>query len=907
MPTCVLGHPPPTLADALHKVPLLSPPAGAGPATAPGCRLLLSEHRSGRPLLTLPLDPARPMAIVSFTHSVLGTPVSDRYLFKPAASSWRAHLVEERFEGSGYGLPHLPGEGETLTREGEGWRLQLDRVVEPLVILPLPSQLMRVRTLPGAREFYWVISAPGPSNCGRKTARPADGKPMSAHQSEVDRLIEQFDPESSFRRLAGLSGKIVTVLCAGLSLWHYYTAGFGLENEIAHRAIHLAVVLGLCFLVFPRQRRLPGPWEWLVSLGLVAFYLYMGWGLLGSITDPMPAGASTVFIAALLAIAGLSLPFRAFDGSHTRIPWRDWIFAGFASGFSLYLLVFFQEIFIGRPGDHTPIDLMMGVIAIAMVIEATRRTMGIFLPLLAIVTILYGLLGPYLPGGLAHRGYSLSRIVAHLYKGTEGIYGIPVGVVATFVFHFVLFGIMAQLTGLGQLFVNLATIAAGRYSGGPAKVSVVSSGLFGMISGSAIANTVTTGVMTIPLMKKVGFSPRFSGAVEASASCGGQVTPPIMGAAAFIMAETLGIPYNQLILVAIVPAALHYFAILYMVHLESRRLRLTGMDPAQIPGLAMVLRSSWHLFIPLVVMVTLLLMQYTPFLAAFWGITLTVACSWIPKLLGPLGRNMSGLAVGPRALVQGFEMGAKAALGIGAACACVGFVLGITTLTGMGFKFSAWVLDLSSVAAQLVTSIDVFSWFDLKQVTILFGLLFTAAACIVMGSGVPTTPTYIILAAIVAPALAQLGVPQLATHFFVFYIGVLADVTPPVALAAFAAAGIARSEPMRTGSTAFRLSMGKALVPFAFVYSPALLLIDFTWSAFLLAATCSIVAVMGLGAAYTGYFFRPIGRPMFIVLNLFSLSLIFANPVAAAVAIPVVLLILFWHARNPARAVTVEV
>ena len=722
---------------------------------------------------------------------------------------------------------------------------------------------------------------------------------MSATQEEVDRLIEQFDPESSFRRLAGLSAKIVMVLCAGLSAWHYYTAGFGLQNEIAHRAIHLSVVLGLCFLVFPRQKRLPGPWEWGVSLGLVAFYLFMGVSLLNTITEPIDSSVKFVFLAVLIALAGLSLPFKMYDGSHHHIPWRDWVFAALASSFSLYLLVFFQSIYIDRPGQHTPLDLMFGVIAIAMVIEATRRTMGIFLPLLAIATIFYGLLGPYFPGGLSHRGYSLPRIVAHLYKGTEGIYGIPVGVVATFVFHFVLFGIMAQLTGLGQLFVNLATIAAGRFSGGPAKVSVVSSGLFGMISGSAIANTVTTGVMTIPMMKKVGFSPRYAGAVEASASCGGQITPPIMGAAAFIMAETLGIPYNQLILVAIVPALLHYFAILYMVHLEAKRLKLRGMDAADIPSMGWVMRSSWHLFLPLVVMVTLLLMQYTPFLAAFWGITLTVACSWIPRLIGPMGKNMTGLAVGPGALVQGFEMGAKAALGIGAACACVGFVLGITTLTGMGFKFSAWVIDVSAVAAQMFMVVDVFGLLELKQVTILFGLFFTAAACIVMGSGVPTTPTYIILAAIVAPALAGLGVPQLATHFFVFYYGVLADVTPPVALAAFAAAGIARSEPMGTGMTAFRLSMGKALVPFAFVYSPSLLLIDFTWPAFTLAAVCSLAAVMGLGAAYTGFVARPVGRVAFLALNILSLSLIFANPWVAAVAVPGVLLILLWHARQP--------
>jgi TRAP transporter 4TM/12TM fusion protein len=419
----------------------------------------------------------------------------------------------------------------------------------------------------------------------------------AAHQAEIDRLIEQFDPESSFRRLAGLSARIVSVLAVGLSAWHYYTAGFGLENEIAHRAIHLTVVLGLCFLVFPRPKRLGGPWEWIVSIGLVVFYLLLGLGLLRELNDPVSPAAQALFIGVLLAVAGLSLPLKAYDGSHQHIPWRDWIFAFTAASFSLYLLIFFDEIFLQRPGEHTPADLMMGVIAIVMVIEATRRTMGIFLPLLAIATVLYGIFGPYLPGDLAHRGYNVPRVVAHLYKGTEGIYGIPVGVVATFVFHFVLFGIMAQLTGLGQLFVNLATIAAGRFAGGPAKVSVVSSGLFGMISGSPIANTVTTGVMTIPLMKKVGYSARFAGAVEASASCGGQVTPPIMGAAAFIMAETLGIPYNQLILVAIVPASLHYLAILVMVHLEARRLRLAGMDPAEIPSLSAVLKASWHLFI----------------------------------------------------------------------------------------------------------------------------------------------------------------------------------------------------------------------------------------------------------------------------------------------------------------------
>ena len=714
----------------------------------------------------------------------------------------------------------------------------------------------------------------------------------------VDQLIEQYDPESNFRRLAGLAAMFVTIVSVSLSGWHVYTAGFGLHNEIAHRAIHLSVVLGLCFLVFPRQKPLAGAWEWILPITLGSFYILFGWWLVQALGEDLPESTALIFMALLTAVALLTLPIKALDGSHTSIPIRDWFFAAISSGFSLYLLVFFDEIYIQRPGDHSNLDYMVGVFSIVMVVEVTRRTMGIFLPLLAVGVVLYGIFGPYLPGDLAHRGYSVPRVIAHLYKGTEGIYGIPVGVVATFVFHFVLFGIMAQLTGLGQLFVNLATIVAGRYSGGPAKVSVVSSGMFGMISGSPIANTVTTGVMTIPLMKRVGFSPRFAGGVEASASCGGQITPPIMGAASFIMAETLGIPYAHLVLIAIIPAAAHYFAILLMVHLESKRLKLVGMDTSEIPSAWKVLASSWHLFIPLIVMVTLLLMQYTPFLAAFWGIILCVVCSWIPKLMGKYGRNMAGMAIGPRALLVGMEMGAKSALGIGAACACVGFVLGILTLTGMGFKFSSFILDVSETVALMVKSVDVLDWIELSQMTIFFGLLFTAIACIIMGAGVPTTPTYIILASIVAPTLAQLDVPQLATHMFVFYFGVLADVTPPVALAAFAAAGIARSEPMRTGMTAFRLSMGKAVMPFAFVYSPVLLLINFNWPDFLHAMISTLVALIGLSVAYAGYFGKQIGWAAFIALNLLSISLVFGNPIVTMISVPAILLILYWHWRE---------
>nr|MBP8140051.1 TRAP transporter fused permease subunit [Burkholderiales bacterium] len=521
-------------------------------------------------------------------------------------------------------------------------------------------------------------------------------------------------------------------------------------------------------------------------------------------------------------------------------------------------------------------DYMMGVLAIVIVMEASRRTMGPLLPVIGMACLLYALLGRHMPGILAHRGYSVDRVVNHIYVGTEGIYGIAVGVVATYVFHFVLFGILAQMTGLGRLFMDLATIAAGRFSGGPAKVCVVSSGMFGMISGSAIANAVTTGSLTIPLMKKYGFSSRFAGAVEASASCGGQVTPPVMGASAFVMAELLGVPYKLLVLVAIVPALFHYFACLTMVHLEAKRLKLKGVEPHLIPKLSRVIGESWHLVFPLIALVTMLLLDFTPFLSAFWGIVLCFVCSYIPLIARKLGwGELQGQTLTWGPLIEGLSEGAKYALAIGAACACVGLILGTLTLSGLGFKFSGAVIDLAGHVGDLIRSFDPTGLVTENGAKVFFGLLFVAIACILMGTGIPTTPTYIILASIAAPALATLGVPLLATHFFVFYYGVLADVTPPVALAAYAAAGIAGSEPMRTGLTAFRLSMGKALVPFMFTYTPALLFIDFAWAPFVSAIVAGAIGILALSAAYTRWWAMTITRVEQVVLTAGGLILVF--------------------------------
>jgi TRAP transporter 4TM/12TM fusion protein len=415
---------------------------------------------------------------------------------------------------------------------------------------------------------------------------------------------------------------------------------------------------------------------------------------------------------------------------------------------------------------------------------------------------------------------------------------------------------------------------------------------------------VTTGAFTIPMMKAKGFSGRFAAATEASASCGGQVTPPIMGAAAFVMTEMLGVPYNELILIAIIPAAFHYLSTLFMVHLEAKRLNLEGIAPDKLPQFMDVLARSWHLFIPLVVMVTLLLMKFTPFLAAFWGIILTIICSYIPlalQLVG-LGKRMDARsALTPLRLKDALESGAQQSIAITAACACVGFILGVTTLTGMGFKFSGAVIDAAAWVGAAVSALDPLGFLTQNGTTLFFALIFVAIACIIMGAGIPTTPTYIILAAIAAPALQQLGVPLLATHFFVFYYGVLADITPPVALAAYAGAGIARSDPMQTGMTAFRLSMGKALVPMMFIYAPSLLFIDFTLWDFSLALSSGILSIVALSVAYIGFFKTSVARWQKWVLTLAGLVLVSHNVLAIALSASVVFAILISNSRLAER------
>ncbi len=612
-------------------------------------------------------------------------------------------------------------------------------------------------------------------------------------------LEEKFDPEIRFRPLAPIAGFFVGAALIALSLFHYWTAGFGLLPELIHRGVHLSFVLGLVFLVFPAfQMSEVARSTWLRPLGIPL----LDWGFF-----------------ALAIVAVLHVPL---------IPLDDLAF---------------------RVGNPTREDVIFGGALVLLLLEATRRTVGWPLPVIAIGFMAYALYGRSMPGILVHPGATPAQLINHLYLTTQGIYGVALGVVATYVFHFVLFGVFATRIGLGQLFLDCAAWIAGRYAGGPAKVSIFGSALFGMISGSSVANAVTVGSLTIPMMVRLGYQKHFAAAVESTASTGGQITPPIMGAAAFLMIEFLDLPYTTIIIAAIVPAFMHFLGVFMQVHFEAKRDGLRGLEPHELPDLKAAFVRDWPTVIPLIGLLYMLFSGRTPYLAAFTGITLAV----LVGLLNPKRRMK------PIEILEGLRDGAKYALAVGVASATVGIVVGVVTLTGVGFKISFIVTSTAMDLASHVTTWLPVWVMSVKALTLFFTLVLTAFVCILMGCGIPTTATYIIMVTVAAPTLGLLGVEPIVAHFFVFYFGVLADITPPVAIAAYAAAGMAGADPFRTGNTAFRLALGKALVPFVFVFSPSLLLVvkTFSWSEFVLATAGCVLGIVFLSAAFSKFLLTP--------------------------------------------------
>lgn len=676
---------------------------------------------------------------------------------------------------------------------------------------------------------------------------------------KLQELEEKFDPEMRFRPTVPPATWLVTVLLIALSLFHYYTAGFGLLRETTHRGVHLAFVLGLIFLVFPASRR------------------------------------------------HYDSPPKANSWHHPGgVPLADWLLAIGCALSVLYIPYVFEDLAF-RIGNPSTTDVVFGSILFITMLEATRRAMGWPLPLIAIGFTVYAMAGPLFPGLLKHAGSSWSQMINHQYLTSQGIYGVAVGVVATYVFHFVLFGVMATRIGLGQLFLDIASTVAGRYAGGPAKVSVFGSAMFGMLSGSSVANAVTVGSLTIPAMIRVGYKREFAGAVEAASSTGGQITPPVLGAAAFLMVEFLDVSYQTIIAAAVVPAFMHFFGVFMQVHFEARRHGLRGLTPEEMPRLRESFRQRWPTLVPLVLLIAILVAGRTPYLAAFTGISscaivgLTTRTSgnrpanwalcivlhvllaviafadlggesekvkmalfaagvaiavagW--KLAGITGRISHGV------LVEALHTGAKYALAVGAAAATVGIVIGVVTLTGVGFKISFIITAWAQAIAGGIATVLPAALTDMKALTLFAALVMTGLVCILMGCGIPTTANYIIMVTVAAPTLVQLGVQPLVAHFFVFYYGVLADITPPVALAAYAAAGMAGSDPFKTGNMAFRLGLAKALVPFVFVFSPSLLLVakGFTAQDFAITFFGCVVGITVLAAALSRFFLVELKR-----------------------------------------------
>jgi TRAP transporter 4TM/12TM fusion protein len=618
---------------------------------------------------------------------------------------------------------------------------------------------------------------------------------------DLKKIEEKYDPQLSFRAIGPKLSFIVTAILVSMSLYHFWASGFGLVREVLHRGIHISYVIGLVFIVFSWKKNT----EDRINNSLFSFQ---------------------------------------------NVSVLDYIFVILTVASALYLPLLPSEILASRVGNPELIDVVMGSILIILTLEAARRSVGPTLPIISVIFILFAIFGPYAPGALKHGGTSWLGFVNHIYITNQGVYGIAVGVMAQYVFLFILFGVLATRVGLGKLFIDLAMLIAGKYSGGPAKVAIFSSAFMGTISGSSIANTVTTGSLTIPAMKKIGYPSHFAGAVEAASSTGGQITPPILGAAAFIMVEYLGLPLKDILAAALLPALFHYFGIFIMVHLEAKKLGLRGLNHKELPKFFEIMKDNWLSLLPLIILVYFILAGRTPDFAAIYGI---ISCVVVGILKPKNKLNFIDLW-------NCLASGAKNTLAVGAAATCVGIIVGVVTLTGVGFRLGFVVLQTAGDIGNFFSNIWPISYFSLNQLKLFFSLVLIAISCIVMGAGIPTTATYIILVAVAAPALAQLNIEPLVAHFFVFYYGVLADITPPVALAAYAASGIAKSNPFKTGNTAFRLGIAKALVPFVFVYSPSLLLItnDFDLIKLIVTVLGTLMGIGLIGIAFTGYWIKPL-------------------------------------------------
>lgn len=570
-------------------------------------------------------------------------------------------------------------------------------------------------------------------------------------------------------------------------------------------------------------RKVGGPLGWIIFFGLLAFSIFQ---LYASITQSVPR---QILLSIHLGFA-LSLIYLLFPASRkikkkNKVAWYDIILSIIAVGIGAYWPIMIETI-VNRVGTLTPLDLTVGTLAILLTLEATRRAVGLPITIIAIIFMAYAYFGQSMPGFLAHRGLNFESLVNTMFFTSQGILGTPLYVSATFIFLFLLFGAFLVKTGVGQYFNDLALSIAGRRIGGPAKVAIFSSALQGTISGSSVANVVTSGSFTIPMMKKLGYRKEFAGAVEAAASTGGQIMPPVMGAAAFLMVEFIGITYWEIAKAAAIPAVLYFSGIWIMTHFEAKRVGLKGLAKEEMPDRKEVL-GKIYLLIPILMIIILLMAGVSVMRAALWSIVGTIVVSAIRK----------STRIGFRQMVEGLVDGARTALSVAAATATAGIIVGVVTKTGLGLKLANGLVGLAN--GQLLLT-----------------LFFTMLTAIVLGMGSPTTANYVITSTIAAPAIILLGVPDLSAHLFVFYFGIVADITPPVALAAFAAAGVSGGEPIRTGVNASKLAIAAFIIPYMFVLSPELLMIDTTIPYMIWVVFTAFTGMIAIGAGVIGFWYR---------------------------------------------------
>ncbi|MDM5358522.1 TRAP transporter permease [Peribacillus sp. ACCC06369] len=627
-------------------------------------------------------------------------------------------------------------------------------------------------------------------------------------EAEQQELLEKYDPEAGTRKLTGFLGHIAFFGLLAFSLFQLYTAIFGVFTAQIQRTIHLGFALSLIFLLFPANR-------------------------------------------------------KKRQKGKLQIAWFDILLAILSIGVGAYWPLFFEDIVmnVGRLGA---LDFAVGLMAILLVLEATRRAVGLPIMVIAILFVFYGIFGQYMPGFLAHRGLTLERLVQTMFFSTEGILGTPLAVSSTFIFLFLLFGSFLVRTGVGQYFNDLSTAIAGRRIGGPAKVAIFSSALQGTISGSSVANVVTSGAFTIPMMKNLGYKKEFAGAVEAAASTGGQLMPPIMGAAAFLMVEFIGngITYWDIAKAAAIPAILYFSGIWIMTHFEAKRLGLRGLTKEEMPSKKEVF-GKFYLLIPIIAIIILLMLNITVTHAALYSILISVLVGFINKDV-----RMKFIDI-----IYALVDGARTALAVAAATAAAGIIVGIVTKTGLGLKLANGLIDLSG--GYLIPT-----------------LMLTMVAALILGMGSPTTANYVITSTIAAPAIILLGVPDLSAHLFVFYFGIIADITPPVALAAFAAAGVAGGEPIKTGIESSKLAIAAFIIPYIFVLSPQMLMIDTTWMEVVWVVLTAMSGMIAIGAGVIGYWMRKMHWLERVLAIIVGLLLIYPETISDIVGLSAFIVLL---------------